>query len=237
MLCLAILAPPVFAQAPMNFESGARQTVMIELFTSEGCSSCPPAEEYLNSFVGKQQLWSRYIPVAMHVDYWDYLGWKDIFASPAYSQRQQQYARVTRARTVFTPAFFVNGENWRPGLLRNVPRPQTPDVGNLAVRLDGNRVSARFVGTGNKDQYLNVHIGLLGMGLKTNIRSGENAGRSARHEFVLLKQARLGEVKNGTWAGELPGPGSVKADRYAFIAWVSRTGSPAPIQALGGPLP
>jgi len=237
MLCAALLAFPALARESIQFESGTRQTVMVELFTSEGCSSCPPAEAYLNSFTGNERLWQQYIPVALHVDYWDYLGWKDRFAKAEYSQRQREYARVTRARTVFTPAFFVNGMNWRPGLVRKLPNPAIAEPGNLVVSVGGNKINARFESPGAGSRSYRLHIGLLGMGLHTQIRAGENAGRSSGHDFVLLKQAQLSHNGDRRWTGIVPVPDEVRATRYALIAWVSLPGSPAPIQATGGMLP
>lgn len=237
MLYAVLLSAPVLAQEPLRFESGTKRTVMIELFTSQGCSSCPPAEEYLNSFVANEKLWQQYIPVALHVDYWDYLGWKDRFSKARHSQRQREYARATSARTVFTPAFFVNGVNWRPGLIRKLPDPPATESGNLVVSLSGSKISARFLDPGAGSQSYRLDIGLLGMGLRTQIQAGENAGRHSEHEFVLLKQAQLHKDGNGRWTGVLPGPDDVQANRYALIAWVSLPGSPAPIQATGGMLP
>ena len=82
---------------------------VIELFTSEGCSSCPPADKYLSTFEESERLWKEIIPVAYHVDYWDYLGWKDTLGSPAHSKRQRAYAARRGDRSVYTPQIVVNG--------------------------------------------------------------------------------------------------------------------------------
>ncbi|MDH5614701.1 MAG: DUF1223 domain-containing protein, partial [Gammaproteobacteria bacterium] len=100
---------------PVTLVSGQGQKVLIELYTSEGCSSCPPAEKYLNTYRHNKELWHTYIPVAFHVDYWDYIGWKDRFASPSFSTRQRQHARERNVRSVYTPSFMVNGAGWQPG--------------------------------------------------------------------------------------------------------------------------
>src|SRR5437868_3719162 len=71
------------------FQSGEDQTVLLELYTSEGCSSCPPAEQWMTQLKNAPGLWKSFVPVAFHVDYWDYLGWKDVLSSPNYSQRQR----------------------------------------------------------------------------------------------------------------------------------------------------
>jgi len=80
--------------------------VVVELFTSQGCSSCPPADEMMHELAARGDV----IALALHVDYWDYIGWKDSFASPAFTQRQHAYARAARERTVYTPQFVIGGE-------------------------------------------------------------------------------------------------------------------------------
>ena len=100
------------AAGELRFASGSGRNVMVELFTSEGCNSCPPAEAFLNDFQTHPDLWRRYVPIAFHVDYWDYLGWTDRYADPRHAARQRQYARQGGVRTVYTPAFIVNGRAW-----------------------------------------------------------------------------------------------------------------------------
>ena len=241
MKWVAFLGAILFAcnthASPLEFSSGTKQTVMVELYTSEGCSSCPPAEQFLNGFASNDQHWTRYVPLALHVGYWDYLGWPDRFAKPAHAQRQRAYARLHHSATIYTPAFFVNGESWRPGLLRQLPNPDTPTVGSLAVRVTGKMVEARFTGDNRDLKQLKLNIAVAGLGLKTRIQAGENAGRSSRHDFVLLGQTELEPAGPGHWQGQLPTTTGFHPDRYALVAWVTAPGSPAPIQATGGYLP
>lgn len=238
LLLIAGMACSISVQADtVRFESGTKQKVMIELFTSQGCSSCPPAEEYLNSFSTHPDLWKKYIPVALHVDYWDYLGWKDKFSKPQHSSRQREYARINRTRTVFTPAFFVNGINWRPGFWKKPPAPAQREVGNLKVKVSGNKVTASFKEHGKTAEKLELTIVVAGMDLRTKIERGENSGRYSKHSFVLLGQRKLAKQKSGDWSGQLPDLKNFNAGRYALIAWVSQAGLPAPIQATGGYLP
>jgi len=186
VLILAVLLLPLPSMAAeLHFASGDRQTVMIELYTSEGCSSCPPAEAYLNDYRDKSGLWKRYVPMAFHVDYWDDLGWKDRFSRREYSERQRRYAAVQHARTIYTPAFFVNGRRWRPDS-DDESEASTRTVGNLAVTLNGNDVTAVFEPKGSDPGPLTLHVAVLGMDLSTQIRAGENAGRRLDHEFVVL---------------------------------------------------
>jgi len=93
----------------LHFESVSPGPRVIELYTSEGCSSCPPADRWLAALASQPQLWARYVPLAFHVDYWDALGWPDRFASRRHTARQRAYARNGRLSQVYTPAFVVGG--------------------------------------------------------------------------------------------------------------------------------
>ena len=84
---------------PTKFTSGAQQVAILELYTSEGCSSCPPAESWLNNLKASPDLWKHFVPVAFHVDYWNSLGWTDRWSSPEFSERQRDYAKLWRAKT------------------------------------------------------------------------------------------------------------------------------------------
>jgi len=231
---LAMLAGPVHADPPV-FENGPERALVIELFTSEGCNSCPPAEEHLNGYVDKPGLWTRYIPLAFHVDYWDYLGWRDPYADPRHGQRQRRYAGLKRATTVYTPAFFVNGEAWSPRWFGRSLPAITDQIGTLTVRLDDGIVSAGFEPTVQQTGPFELHVAVLGMGLESAIRAGENRGRQARHEFVVLGQATATNEGN-EWRLPLP-PYAIPAPRHALVAWVSRRDDPTPLQAAGGYLP
>src|SRR5712692_2905929 len=92
ILTFWLAAGYVFGSEPITFESGATQTTLLELFTSEGCSSCPAAEKWLSQFKTNSDLWKRIVPVAFHVDYWDNLGWPDRFAKAEFTDRQRRYA-------------------------------------------------------------------------------------------------------------------------------------------------
>ena len=99
---------------PWSISSSNTQVSLLELYTSEGCSSCPLADRWVSSLKDDPKLWKEFIPLSFHVDYWDYIGWKDRFASPAYSRRQKQYAQQGAVSTVYTPGFLNNGQEWRP---------------------------------------------------------------------------------------------------------------------------
>src|SRR5438045_6028499 len=120
---------------PVTFESGPKKVQLLELFTSEGCSSCPPAEEMLGRLVSDPRLWREFVPVAFHVDYWDRLGWKDPFASAEWTKRQRLYAANWNAENVYTPAFVLNGREWRDASVPAI-NSEGPGVLKATVRDD-----------------------------------------------------------------------------------------------------
>lgn len=220
----------------LQVESGVNQNTLVELYTSEGCSSCPPAEEYLNRFKNNAELWKTWIPVAFHVDYWDYIGWKDRYAAKQYGQRQSRYVKLKKVSTVYTPAFMVNGQGWRPGFFSRELKDENIEVGNLAVNINDNSLSANFKPVNNSTSALKLNVALLGMGLSSYISRGENSGRSARHEFVVVGFSEK-QSNNNSWKMPLPGKHYNGAKQYALAVWVSRGNNPAPIQSVGMFLP
>src|SRR5262249_27401056 len=113
---LLVLLLRQFSEAQTNtisFQSSEVQTALVELYTSEGCSSCPPAEAWLSRLKDDSALWKNFVPVAFHVDYWDYLGWRDPWAATSFSERQRSYADSWSAVSVYTPGFVLNGKEWR----------------------------------------------------------------------------------------------------------------------------
>lgn len=129
---LLLLSNYSFAMEPVNYESTDTQVRLIELYTSEGCYSCPPADDWIRKLKTDKRLWKEFVPTAFHVDYWDYIGWKDPFASADNTRRQHHYASVLGMRTVYTPGFFLNGKEWR-GFFnkRFIPSASTTKTGKL----------------------------------------------------------------------------------------------------------
>src|SRR5690349_19034423 len=116
------------------FQSSENQVALLELFTSEGCSSCPPAEKWLSSLKQSTALWTEFVPVAFHVDYWDYLGWRDPWAAKDFSDRQRNYAESWRSDSIYTPGFVLNGKEWRDwSRLTDGPRSDGTKVGILKI--------------------------------------------------------------------------------------------------------
>lgn len=238
-LCLSGLARPAAAAGPQQYVSPSTQDRLVELFTSEGCSSCPPADRWLNSLQQDPRLWTRIVPVAFHVDYWDNLGWKDRFASPAYSRRQRDYANGAGLSQVYTPGLLVQGREWQ-GWFRDpdLKLPPAAEIGVLTLEIgDDRRGVVRFKPTGTAaGDDLSVNVALLGFDLVTAVKAGENSGRQLHHDFVVLGLTRVALHRDGDsfQAGfELPAAAQ-PAERLAVAAWVSREDKPTPLQAVGG---
>jgi hypothetical protein len=137
IIMIWLVAGYVLGSEPVTFESSDSQTTLIELFTSEGCSSCPPADAWISHLKDSPDLWKKIVPVAFHVDYWNNLGWRDRFARPEFTARQRRYVAAWHGDSVYTPGFVVNGQEWRGWFSdRTVARKQAANVGNLKLRHD-----------------------------------------------------------------------------------------------------
>ena len=224
---------------PATFTSGPGKVQLLELYTSEGCSSCPPAERWLSSWTQHPDLWLGVVPVVFHVDYWNYLGWEDPFSSSAWSDRQRRHAEEGGVRSVYTPGFVVDGREWR-GWFRGSSLPnRSRAAGTLEVSVQNNRVSARYDALDGEPAKLSLEIALLGFDLTTPVRAGENRGRALTHQFSVLAHDRAEAVSQGAgnaWSLEIPQP-RVSSERAALAVWVTAAGRLEPLQATGGWLP
>ena len=225
---LSAFAVKIFAE-PRIFESGEERVQLLELYTSQGCSSCPPVERWLNGFEIDESLWKEVVPVAFHVDYWDRLGWKDPFASFENTSRQYLHHQAGNVRSVYTPGFVVNGKEWRGWFERKELPNESVEAGNLRVSLDGLEFEASYSGSKNART---LHIAILGMDIRTHVERGENRNRDLRQSFVSLATERY-ELDGDGWKGELPQFDREAAKRYAIAVWVTAKGDLEPLQATG----
>src|SRR5258708_3115069 len=154
----------------ITFQSSREQTALIELYTSEGCSSCPPAENWLSRLKESPGLWKDFVPLAFHVDYWDYLGWRDPWASKSFSDRQRNYAKQWRSDSIYTPGFVLNGKEWRDWSGRkDGPKSAGVNAGVLTVTSsDTNRWQVSFAPANTGRAHYAVHAPLLGGNLRSN---------------------------------------------------------------------
>ena len=247
LLTIALLAQqPVLAE---TFNSGVDSVVLVELFSSEGCNSCPPADEKLSQLLESPALFKTFVPVAFHVDYWDRLGWKDPFATSEYTARQYHLLSQTGRRSVYTPNFIIAGNEWK-GFFRGRSIESGVDtfakstIGNLTLDYQSSnsqhQVKAIFSPEkgfiADKSKPLVLSVAPLGMGLKSDVKRGENRNKQLQHEFVALDWQKIPMTfENNQWIATLNlAKGAHKEQAQAISAWVSRDNSLVPIQAVGG---
>ena len=233
-----MLFPPSFcvAAAPVTFQSSETQTSLLELYTSEGCSSCPPAEKWLTGLKTSPALWKDFVPVAFHVDYWDYLGWRDPWSSKTFTERQYTYAGVWRSDSVYTPGFVLNGKEWRAWSRSQSVPLSTKKPGILkATSVNLKTWDVIFIPTTSMDPAYEVHTAVLASGLSSDVKAGENRGRRLEHDFVvtLLSSVLLKRDGNGVQGRFELGPEN-PAGVTALAVWVTRPGTQEPLQATGG---
>ncbi|NOZ54353.1 MAG: DUF1223 domain-containing protein [Gammaproteobacteria bacterium] len=238
--CIAIFTfftCPLMA-APLLISSSVQQTVLIELYTSEGCHSCPPADKWLSKLKFDKQLWKQYIPIAFHVDYWNYLGWRDPFSRAEYSQRQRLYATLGHTKTVYTPGLFKNGREWRVWF-RNRSLKKTPvhEIGVLKASINNGELRASFEPVRNTAATLLLNVAVLGFDITTEVTNGENEGKNLEHDFVVLSLENYNsQVQNDNYQWHVTDTSINFQLLHAkgIAVWVSREDDPTPIQATGG---
>jgi hypothetical protein len=217
-------------------ESKPTRAHLIELYTSEGCSSCPPAEEWMNGLKNHPRLWQDIVPIAFHVDYWDHLGWRDPFASKKWTERQADYSVRWKKESVYTPAFVLDGNEWHNGPL---PPPLTDTPGVLKIVVTGDKVNATYKPSGGTatGRY-EIHLARLGFSMTSDVTAGENSGKKLAHDFVVLGLTNE-TLKAGAKDLQLPASTAPAApnSRSALVAWVTQAGNIEPLQAVGGWLP
>lgn len=183
---LLAAAPSQAADAICEKHSGATIAALIELYTSEGCNSCPPADRWLSTLGSNDGL----IALAFHVDYWDRLGWKDRFANPSFSERQYQIQRHTGARFVYTPQLVANGSDWRgwPGAV-----PASPGAPQVDVRLrrEGDAIEAYVAARSDAAGRWAGFWATTEDGHKSAVAAGENRGVTLLHDHVVRSYAPI----------------------------------------------
>jgi hypothetical protein len=188
----SLISSTAFAAGPIVVSSSERQTAVVELYTSEGCSSCPRADRWLSKLVTTPQQDLDVLALAFHVDYWDYLGWKDRFSSADYTQRQRLLGANNLQRTIYTPEFFVNGIEARgSGNILDKIRQSNQKSAPLALQLTISRDKSELVVAlqapaerGTIDQIHHRYL-VYENNLTTDVKRGENSGEVLHHQQVV----------------------------------------------------
>jgi hypothetical protein len=204
ILAIALLSPTL-SWAACDVKTGPRTTALVELYTSEGCSSCPPADQRLSQFPSREYGLGQIVPISLHVDYWDYLGWKEPFAQARFSERQSWLVRTNGHKTVFTPHFFVSGKevrDWHDDLddelKRVTAQPARADISIHAESTGPGTLSVAASATGplSGDQ-LALFVVLTEDKLTSSVSAGENRGVTLAHDHVVREWIGPIELNGG----------------------------------------
>jgi hypothetical protein len=235
-------ALPVPAFAGCDVRSGPNTAALIELYTSEGCSSCPPADQQLSRLREALDPAAEVVPLALHVGYWDYIGWKDPYAQDKFAARQSWLVRANRHQTVYTPQFFVGGaelRGWRGGLRDKVQqlnaRPAAADI-RVHARITANGALAlkaeATARAGSEPAAL--YLAVAESGLVSRVTRGENGGATLTHDHVV--RAWIGPFRLSNGAArvrrDLALPAAWNRARLEVAAFVQDESSASVLQAV-----
>jgi hypothetical protein len=200
MRFLPVLLAPLVLLAPASGRADPTP-VVLELFTSQGCSSCPPADELLTTLAQQDGV----IALALHVDYWDYLGWKDSFGKPKHTARQKAYAKAARSRTIYTPEMVVQGQERLKGhdaatiIGQIAMQQQRPAPAALEVAREGDALEISLAPAGTAAGPADVHLVRYLPEEEVAIAAGENAGRTLVYTNIVTDWQTIME-----WDGAMP---------------------------------
>ncbi|WP_394845888.1 DUF1223 domain-containing protein [Pendulispora brunnea] len=205
---VALAAGSSWADAPAPKATGPAVPVVVELFSSEGCSSCPPADKFLDELERTQPVDGvSIIALGEHVDYWDDLGWPDRFASPRFTARQKQYAGVLEDSRTYTPELVIDGRTIldrgdRASTARALQAAAREPRARVTLNRRGDRVAVDVANVPAGNDTAEVWLAITESGLSTNVQRGENAGRVLAHAPVVRALRKLGNAEGGAFRGD-----------------------------------
>jgi hypothetical protein len=235
-------AAPLTAIAACDVRSGPKMVALVELYTSEGCSSCPPADQQLSRLRQALDPEAEVVPLALHVGYWDYIGWKDPYAQDSFGERQSWLVRANQHKSVYTPQFFVGGSElraWRGGLRDKVAQlnalPAAADI-RVRARIAPNGMLAldAEAKTGAIAAPAALYLALTENGLASKVTRGENSGATLNHDHVV--RAWIGPARLAAGSARLQRefklPAVWKRAQLTVVAFVQDERSGAVLQAV-----
>jgi hypothetical protein len=226
-LALSALALPAGAQTCQRTAS-AQPPAVVELYTSQGCSSCPPADRWLSTLKGQSDV----IALSFHVNYWNHLGWKDPYATPETTDRQRRIQAAIKGAYVYTPQVVLNGQdhrNWRGQGARFLPRLDKAAAPGLQLSREGNEITAQ-VSASPGQTTLAGYWAVLHDGLTQQVTRGENAGEKLVNDHVVSLYQTV-----APWSAAAPHVAKLSlppdaGQRVVFV--VTDSGWTQPLQAL-----
>ena len=211
-----------------NAQGSSEPVIVVELFTSQGCSSCPPADEFMAELVRQDAV----VPLALHVDYWDYIGWADRFAMPQFTDRQKAYARAIGSRTIYTPQMIVGGqervEGFRPMQVTELIRRHMREARSvdLQIRRDGDQLRITAQALVPLKGEVRVQLVRYRPSETVEIKRGENAGKTITYHNIVTSWQVL-----GTWSGAHPLSLDTRAEGDDPVVVILQSDGPAAIVA------
>jgi hypothetical protein len=244
MLLASLIAAAAAAVAPAGTcfaTSPTHQVALVELYTSQGCSSCPPADRWLGQLAARAPR-NRVVPIALHVDYWDYIGWKDPYARSEFTARQRALAAANGSRTVYTPGVFIQSQEFPPWsqadrfdeAVRIITSAAAAVRITLAATVAAGEVQAEVSAVALASaREPRLRLALVESGLATRVRAGENRGETLANDRVV--RAWLGLLPLAPLPQRIPLPSGADTRRLALVAIVEDA-SGRVLQALELPL-
>ncbi|HEY5365726.1 MAG TPA: DUF1223 domain-containing protein [Casimicrobiaceae bacterium] len=238
----APLAMPTMAVAGCDAQSASVTAALVELYTSEGCSSCPPADARLSHLDRALEAGAKAIPLALHVGYWDYLGWNDPFAQDAFARRQEWLVHVNHHATVYTPHFFVGGTeiDLAPAALPEAVQKvnATRAAANIRVQArigaDAQLVVDADATTAARARPAALYVAVTENGLTSQVARGENGGATLHEDHVVRAWLGPFDLSAGAVHAQrtLALPAGWKRDQLDVVAFVEDPQTGAVLQAV-----
>jgi len=244
-LSIAMLSPALGTEC--TAKSGERRVALLELYTSEGCNSCQPADEWVSKLSSKGLTSDRIVPLAFHVDYWNYLGWRDVFSQTNFAERQRHTAQINRSGFIYTPQLVLNGRDYRRGILWDGTNERIKEINQqkpladisliLSMPSAGQlHVSGEIMVPGALvRQNAQAYLALYENNLSNDVRAGENNGRTLHHDFVvreLLGPISLDQQGNARFQQTFNLKSGWKLQDSGVVAFVQNNRSGEVLQAL-----
>jgi hypothetical protein len=239
-----VFSSNAIAQSQCSAVSGPQTNALVELYTSEGCSSCPPADQWFTRLKTQGNQLGNIVPMALHVDYWDYIGWKDNFANPAFAKRQRDMAASGHARGVYTPQIAINGQDTRSWVSESRFKNEIASINHIPAKaeisLSVNSPTAKSVQVSTSIKTaeagpLVYYLALQENNLQSTVNAGENRGEILRHDYVVRQW--LGPFKVGA-DGKINGSHEIqlqpawKPHDLSVVAFVQNPATEEILQAL-----
>jgi hypothetical protein len=226
--------------------SGPATMALVELYTSEGCSSCPPADRWLSGLSANSRVAASVVPIALHVDYWDYIGWKDPYAKREFSLRQRKLSQLQRMALVYTPQVVVQGRDfrdWGTGAFDAAVAKIAAQPAKARISLSIGQASAQGLEVESAAQLLDpaqqadaaLYLAAYANRLSSTITAGENRGRTLAHDYVVLEWAGpfgFGPGGQVTERRQVPLVPRASAGGSGVVAFVQNRRSAEVLQAL-----